>query len=412
MTIKEPHHPLLHPFAIPAKAESDFINIVSGAGTTLHDDQGRRYLDGMASLWYCQVGHGRTEIVDAVANQLKQTGSYSIFDPFTSTIARRAAEMIAERSPHADGRVMFGCSGSEAVDTALKFSRLIQQRRGLPDKQIIIRRTDAYHGTTFGGTASQGLAPNREGWGDLDPNFIEIPQSDIEAMATVFGAHGDRIAAVISEPVQGAGGVWPPVEGYLENMRRLCDQHGALLIFDEVICGFGRTGSWFGAQTYGVTPDLMTFAKGATSGYQPLSGVIISRAVADELEEDDSFLLRHGYTYSGHAGSCAAAVANIEIIEREGLVERANHIGREVTKGFEALKGDGLIEGYRGVGAVWAADLGEPAAEWSRKMTARGLISRGFDDALILCPPLVISDDEIAEFVEGIADLRRQMAPR
>lgn len=404
MTSSTQPHALLHPFGIPAMLESEFLNVVKAERTTITDDEGKTYLDGMASLWYCQVGHGRTEIVDAIAQQLNATGSYSIFAPFTSDISRKAAEMIVERSPHPDGRVMLGCSGSEAVDSSLKFARLIQQRRGNTDKQIIVRRTSAYHGTTFGGTAAQGLAENRVGWGDLDANFVEIANDDTEAMSTLFAEHGDRIAAVISEPVQGAGGVWPPVEGYLEEMRRLCDQHNSLLIFDEVICGFGRTGSWFGSQTYGVTPDLITFAKGATSGYQPLSGVILSREVAAELEADDSFILRHGYTYSGHAGSCAAAVANINIIEREGLVERANHVGKQITNGFDALQADGLIKGYRGVGAMWAADLGEPTIEMSKKMRANGLIARGFADAIILCPPLIITDDEIAKFIEGIAE--------
>ena len=398
-------HPLLHPFSVVAKPEAQFINVVKAEGTTLYDDAGNSYLDGMASLWYCQVGHGRTEIIDAIAEQLHRTGSYSIFDPFTSEVARTAATMIVERSPHPDGRVMLGCSGSEAVDSALKFARLIQQRRNQPDKQIIVRRTGAYHGTTIGATTAQGLAPNREGWGDLVPHFIEVPASDSEALATVFAEHGPNIAAVISEPVQGAGGVWPPVEGYHETSRRLCDLHDALLIFDEVICGFARTGSWFGAQTYGVTPDLMVFAKGATSGYQPLSGVIMSRAVAAELEEDDSFLLRHGYTYSGHAGSCAAAIANINIIEREELVNRASHVGEQISTGLAALQGDGLIKSYRGVGAMWAADLGRPSQEASGQLLAKGLVSRGFGDALILCPPLIITDDEIAQFIEAIAEL-------
>lgn len=405
MTNQASPHPLLHPFSFVAKPEAEFINVVKAQGTTLYDDSGNRYLDGMASLWYCQVGHGRTEIIDAVANQLHQTGSYSIFDPFTSDVAREAASMIVERSPHPDGRVMLGCSGSEAVDTALKFARLIQQRRDKPDKQIIIRRTGAYHGTTIGATTAQGLAPNREGWGDLVPHFIEVPGSDIEALATVFAEHGPNIAAVISEPVQGAGGVWPPAEGYHEASRRLCDQHDALLIFDEVICGFGRTGSWFGAQTYGVSPDLMVFAKGATSGYQPLSGVIMSRAIAAELEQDEAFLLRHGYTYSGHAGSCAAAIANINIIEREDLIARANHVGDQISNGLAALQGDGLIKSYRGVGALWAADLGQASQAASTQLQEKGFISRGFGDALILCPPFIITDDEIAQFIEAIAEL-------
>ncbi len=390
---------LMHPFAEPAKAESDFINIVSAKGSTLTDDTGKQYLDGMASLWYCQVGHGRSEIIEAVTAQMQQLEVYSIFDPFTNPRASEAADLIASKSPHPDGRVFLGCSGSEAVDTALKLARLVQQRRGSAERQIIVRRTHGYHGTNIGGTSAQGIELNREGWGDLLPHMMEIPSGNIEEAAKVFAQHGDRIAAVISEPVQGAGGVHPPEDGYLEGLRRLCDQHHSLLIFDEVICGFGRTGSWFGAQTFGVTPDLMTFAKGVTSGYQPLSGVIISKAVADELSEP-GFLLRHGYTYSGHPASCAAAVANIGIIESEGLVERSTHIGQKTVEGFDALVADGLLASYRGIGGVWAVELGRESLTVKTKMLADGVVVRGLGENIIWCPPLVVTDNEIGQFIE------------
>ena len=392
---------LMHPFAEPAKPESDFINIVSAKGSTLTADDGKRYLDGMASLWYCQVGHGRSEIIDAVTTQMRQLEVYNIFDHFTNPRASEAADLIASKSPHPDGRVFLGCSGSEAVDTALKLSRLVQQRRGSPDKQIIIRRTHGYHGTNMGGTSVQGIELNREGWGDLLPHMIEIPSDNIEEASKIFAEHGDRIAAVISEPVQGAGGVHMPEAGYLEGLRKLCDQHHALLIFDEVICGFGRTGSWFGADTFGVTPDLMTFAKGVTSGYLPLSGVIISKQVADELSEP-GFLLRTGYTYSGHPASCAAALANIRIIESEGLVNRANHIGRKTVEGFDALLADGLLTSYRGTAAIWAVELGRDAIPVKAKMFEEGVIVRGIAQNIIWCPPLVVTDNEIGQFIETL----------
>ncbi len=392
---------LLHPFAEPAKPESDFINIVSATGSMLTADDGKQYLDGMASLWYCQVGHGRTEIIDAVTAQMHQLEAYSIFDPFTNPRAREAADLIVSKSPHPDGRVFLGCSGSEAVDSALKLARLVQQRRGATDKQIIVRRTHGYHGTNVGGTSAQGIAPNREGWGDLLPHVMEIPNGNIEEASKLFAEHGDRIAAVISEPVQGAGGVHVPEDGYLEGLRRLCDQHDSLLIFDEVICGFGRTGSWFGAQTFGVTPDLMTFAKGVTSGYQPLSGVILSRRIADEISEP-GFLLRTGYTYAGHPASCAAAVANIGIIESEGLVDRASHIGRKSVEGFDALVADGLLASYRGVAGVWAVEIGRDSAPVKAKMLEEGVIVRGMGENIIWCPPLVVTDDEIGRFIETL----------
>ncbi|MEM9561826.1 MAG: aminotransferase class III-fold pyridoxal phosphate-dependent enzyme [Actinomycetota bacterium] len=393
---------LLHPFADPTKAEGDFINIVSAEGTTLTDDTGKQYLDGMASLWYCQVGHGRREIIDAVTTQLNTLDTYNIFDPFTNERAREAAALIASKSPHPDGRVFLGCSGSEAVDTALKLSRLVQQRRGLGDKQIIVRRTHGYHGTNFGGTSAQGISPNREGWGDLVPHFVEIANDNVEEAASLFAEHGDRIAAVMCEPVQGAGGVWPPEDGYLQGLRRLCDQHGSLLIFDEVICGFGRTGSWFGAQTFGVTPDLMTFAKGVTSGYQPLSGVIVSADAAADLGTDDHAILRHGYTYSGHPAAAAAGVANIQLIDDEGLVDRANHVGKKTVEGLDALAADGMIKGYRGVGAMWAADIGRDSIPIKNTMLADGVIIRAVGEAIIWCPPLTVTDDEVGRYIETL----------
>ncbi len=393
---------LLHPFSPPAMPEGDFIEIVRGEGSLVFDSDGREYVDAMANLWLCQVGHGRTEIIDAVTAQMRQIEAYNTFAPFTNGPASRVAEMIAERSPHPDGRVFLGCSGSEAVDTALKIARQVQQRRGHTGRQVIVKRTNGYHGTNFGGTSAQGIAPNREGWGDLVPHFVEVPHDDLEAAASVFADQGDRIAAVLTEPLQGAGGVFPPVDGYLEGLRRLCDDNGALLIFDEVICGFGRTGEWFGAQTFGVTPDLITFAKGVTSGYLPLSGVILSRSVCEELEEP-GFLLRTGYTYSGHQASCAAGIANLEIMEREGLDQRANHVGERFQEGLRALQADGLIESWRGMGAVYAAELGRDSIPVRNEILANGVIVRPIGTCLAICPPLVITDDEVGRVIDTMA---------
>ena len=397
---------LLHPFSPPVKPEADYLEIVRGEGSLVFDVDGKGYVDGIANLWLCQVGHGRTEIIDAVTEQMHRIEAYNTFAPFTNGPAAQVAEMIVERSPHPDGRVFLGCSGSEAVDTALKLARLVQQRRGQEGRQVVIRRTNGYHGTNFGGTSAQGIALNREGWGDLVPHFIEVPHDDLEAAATVFAEHGEHIAAVLTEPVQGAGGVHPPVDGYLEGLRRLCDDNGALLIFDEVICGFGRTGSWFGAQTFGVTPDLMTFAKGVTSGYQPLSGVTVSLSVCSELEEP-GFLLRTGYTYSGHQASCAAGIANIELMEAEGLVDRVDSIGERLRAGLTALEGDGLIESWRGMGAIYAAELGRDAVPARDKMLEAGVIVRPMGTCLAICPPLVITDDEIGRIIDAMADALR-----
>ena len=401
---------LIHPFSVLAQDENEFIKIVSGEGVMLRDDAGNEYIDALASLWLCQIGHGNRTVIDAITAQLEQLQTYNTFAPFSNGPAVEVAEMVRARSQHPDGRVFLGCSGSEAVDTVLKFARRVHQLRGDVDRQIIVRRTGGYHGVNVGGTSVQGLEPIRAGWGDLLPHVVEIPNDDVEPAAQLFAEHGDRIAAVISEPVQGAGGVIPPPDGYFEGLRRLCDEHGALLIFDEVICGFGRTGSWFGGQTFGVTPDMFTFAKGVTSGYLPLSGVVVSREIAELMESDPEKFL-HGYTYSGHPTACAAGVANIGVIESEGLVERASHIGTKMEEGFQALQGDGMLARYRGLGAIWAADLGYDAADTREAFLKRGVISRPVGNALMFCPPLVISDAEIGQIFDRLEDAIRASSP-
>lgn len=396
---------LLHPFADPHSSEDAFINIVKAEGSSLWDDTGKHYIDALASLWYCQVGHARQPMIDAITRQLNTLDTYNIFAPFTNDVAAAAAEDVVAVSPHPDGKVFFGCSGSEAIDTALKLARLIPQAAGDHDRQIIVKRTHGYHGTNFGGTSAQGIAPNREGFGDLVPHFVEVASDDIEAMATVFAEHGPRIAAVLSEPVQGAGGVFTPSDGYLEGLRRLCDDNGSLLIFDEVICGFGRTGEWFASQTYGVTPDMITFAKGVTSGYQPVSGVIVSKATNDKF---DVPLLRHGYTYSGHPSCTAAVTANINLLREENLIERARHLGTLFADGLGALASDGIIESYRGVGAIWAADLGDgvDSIPVRNRMIDAGTVVRGIGSAIAFCPPLIATEAEVGQMIDTLAQCR------
>ena len=397
----------LHPFAPPTR--SDFITLVRGEGSTVYDDQGRGYLDAMASLWYCNVGHGRTEIADAVSAQMRALATYNTFDPWTNEPAEAVTALIAERAPVDEPRVFLTNSGSEAVDSAIKIARITQHLRGRPDKQLVITREHAYHGVTYGGMAAQGLAPNQAGFGPMVPGFLHVPHHDLEAVARLLTERGDEVAAVIAEPVQGAGGVHPPVPGYLEGLRRLCDQHDALLIADEVICGFGRLGTWFGVERYGVRPDLLTFAKAVTSGYLPLGGVVVGRAVRDALEADPAFVLRHGHTYSGHPTACAAGVANLAIIEREGLVERAEGIGARLGAGLRALAADGEVAEVRGEGAVWAAQLhpDRDANAVRDRMLELGVVARPLWGAMAFCPPLVMTDDELDRCVDALATALR-----
>ena len=403
----------LHPFAKPSRER--FITVARGEGARIFDVDGREYIDGMASLWYCAVGHGRADMAAAIANQVSTIEAYSAFDPFTTRVADELCERIAVLSPIADSRVFLCNSGSEAVDSAMKLARLAHVQAGRPERTLIISRGRGYHGTNYGGTSAQGIPPNRAGYGPLVGDVIQVDPDDIEELASVMSTNSERLAAVISEPVQGAGGVFPPTDEYLQQTRRLCDRHGAYLIFDEVITGFGRLGTWFGAQHFGVTPDLLTFAKAVTSGYQPLGGVIIGRAVCDPLEADTGFLLRHGYTYSGHASACAAALENLDIMEREGLLERAIHIGRRLESGLGALAADGLIDHARGRVAVWAAAHNpgvDPMAVRDRMLTA-GAITRALNtDTNSFCPPLVITDAELDRLIDIFATVTAESQPK
>jgi adenosylmethionine-8-amino-7-oxononanoate aminotransferase len=288
----------------------------------------------------------------------------------------------------------------------MKLARVAHVQAGNLEKTIIISRNRGYHGTNYGGTSAQGLALNKIGYGQLLPEVVQVDSDNIEDLASFMKDNGARVAAIITEPLQGAGGVYPPADGYLEGARKLCDQYGALLIFDEVITGFGRLGTWFAANYYNVVPDLLCFAKGVTSGYQPLGGVFVGRAALNALERDPDFFLRHGYTYSGHSSVCAAALKNLEIIERDGLIERAKHVGKRLSDGLHSLAADGIIDSVRGAGAIWAAGLkpDQNCVTIRDTMIKRGVIARSINaDTNAFCPPFVITDQQIDKLLDIFA---------
>jgi putrescine---pyruvate transaminase len=394
----------LHPYASPAS--DNFVNIVRGDGAVVFDDSGKRYVDGMASLWYCNVGHGRAEVAEAVAEQMKTLEAYQTFDIFTNPPAERICAELAEIAPMPRARVFLTSSGSEAVDSGIKLARIAQVRRGQPQRTVVVGRKFAYHGVTYGGLSAQGLPPNQEGFGPLLPDVEHVDNDDIKDLEKLFANRGDEIAVVLAEPVIGAGGVRPPVSGYLEEVRRLCDAHGAFLLFDEVICAFGRLGQWWGANFYNVQPDLVTFAKGVTSGYVPLGGVLVGQAVRDALEGDAAFMLRHGHTYSGHPTACAAATAVLDITRREDLISRAAPIGDRLSRGLNEILAAGDVVEVRGEGAVWAVEVpdGISAIDVRGAMLERGVISRPIVNALAFCPPLVIEDADLDQIVEVLAE--------
>jgi adenosylmethionine-8-amino-7-oxononanoate aminotransferase len=394
----------LHPFAKPSR--ESFIRIVRGEGALVWDSDGNELVDGMASLWYCAVGHGRDEIADAISAQARVIAGYSCFDPFTNGPAEQLATELHGIAPMDDSRIFLCSSGSEAVDTAMKLARIAHVQAGQPQRKLIISRTRGYHGVNYGGTSAQGIAPNRENFGPFVADVVQVPADDVEGLASLMAQHSDTIAAVLTEPVQGAAGIYPPEEGYLQSLRKLCDQHGAYLIFDEVITGYGRLGSWFAAHHFGVRPDLVTFAKGVTSGYQPLGGVFVGPGPRAALERDPDFFLRHGFTYSGHPVACVAALTNLAIIRREGLVERATHVGAQLSGGFRSLAADGVIDHTRGEGAMWAAGLrpDQNAMAIRDEMLRRGVICRAINtDTLTFCPPLVVTDDQVGRIVDTLA---------
>jgi adenosylmethionine-8-amino-7-oxononanoate aminotransferase len=394
----------LHPFAKPTREQ--FVRIVRGEGAVLWDADGQPLIDAMASLWYCAIGHGRTEMADAIAAQVSTLEASSCFDPFTNDPADQLAERIVGLSPLPAARVFLTSGGSESVDTAMKLARLHHVLRGEPERSVIVSRQRGYHGVAYGGTSAQGIAPNREGYGPLVPGVVQVPADDIEAVAALLAEHSGEVAAVLTEPVQGAGGVFPPPEGYLAALRRLCDQHGALLIFDEVICGFGRLGTWFAADRYAVEPDLLTFAKAVTSGYVPCGGVVVGRRVREALEADPAFFLRHGFTYSGHPTAAAAGLRNLDIIEDEALVERAGTMGARLGEGLRALAADEVIAEARGDGAVWAAGMrpDQDAVAVRDRMLELGVITRAIGaETCTFCPPLVTTDAQIDQIIDALA---------
>ena len=406
---------VLHPFAAPARSAGDYLEIVRAEGCRLEDAAGRRYLDGTAALWFCAAGHGRREISDAVAAQMRELDAFHTFGSFTNAPEQRLAALLAELEPIPDARVLLVNSGSEAIDSAMKLTRAGHRANGQAGRTVFLTRIGAYHGVMIGGTSIGGLPANRRSFGPLLGDCFQVQRDSLEAMRAAVEYHGpDRIAAIFTEPVQGAGGVFPPPDGYLEGLRQLCDECGAILVFDEVITGFGRLGSWFASHHYGVTPDLMTFAKGVTSGYLPLGGVVVGPRLRGWLEAEEEYLLAHGGTYAGHPTCCAAAVANLEILRSERLPERAAVAGRRLRAGLQALASRPGVAEVRGEGLMQALGL---APELAAAAVVAGLLSRGVigrpipsANTVAFSPPLVISDDEIDELLSALDGALREAA--
>jgi adenosylmethionine-8-amino-7-oxononanoate aminotransferase len=329
---------------------------------------------------------------------MSKLAAFHTFDRFTNEPAERLTTRLAAMAPMPGARVFLTSGGSESVDTAIKLARLAQHVGGAPERRLVISRKPSYHGTTYAAMTATGLPLNQDGYGPLVPDMVQVPYDDVDALDDVLAERGHELCAILAEPVVGAGGVYPPPPGYLSALRDRCDRHGAFLILDEVITGFGRLGRWWGAQRFEVVPDMVTFAKGVTSGYQPVGGVLVGVGVREKLEADPGLLLRNGHTYGGHPTACAAGLANLDIIEREDLLERAVKVGDRLRNALEAVVDGEHITSVRGDGAMWAVGLGSHvnAVEVRDEMLFREVIARPIGaDAMAFCPPYVMAEADI-----------------
>jgi len=385
-----------------------------GEGAYIWDEAGRRYLDATASLWYCNVGYGREEIADAASTQIRRLAAYSTFGDVSNRPAIELAERVASLAPVADSKVFLTSGGSDSIDTAAKMARRYWQVKGNSERTVFITRERAYHGMHVAGTSLAGIEANAAGYGELVDDVVKIQWDSVDALRDAISKAGpERVAAFFCEPVIGAGGVFAAPGGYLEGVRQVCRETGVLFVADEVITGFGRVGSWFASTRWSLEPDLMTCAKGITSGYLPMGAVIAAPWVAEPFYDGTAGLWRHGYTYAGHATAAAAALANLDILEREALPDRAKALEAELADALAPLEDDDLIsEVRRGVGVlaavqlepeVIAADASLPA-RFVAACRANGVLTRALGTgALQISPALILSAGETRELVEGIS---------
>ncbi|MHA6630669.1 aminotransferase family protein [Pseudonocardia sichuanensis] len=400
-----------HPFAaMGAVRRSEFV-VTRGEDVWLWDDAGHRYLDATASLWCVNAGHGRAEIADAVAAQMRELATYQTFADVANPPALELTRRLAALAPVPGAKVFLVSGGGEAIDTAAKIAREYFARTGQPERTVLVSRRHAYHGTHGFGTALGGMPANRLA-APFVPDVVQVEWDDPAALEAEFERIGpERVAAFFAEPVIGAGGVLPPPPGYVERVREICTRHGVLFVADSVICGFGRLGDWFGLDRFGVEPDLITFAKGVTSGYVPLGGVVAHERVAAPFFADGAPAFRHGPTYAGHPTACAAALANLDVLENEGLLKRADALEGSLHAAVRSLADHPLVvEARGGTGALAAIELdpqrlaADPAlpAAVARAARDRGVLVRPMISAIAVSPPLTMTDEHVELLVDAL----------
>jgi putrescine---pyruvate transaminase len=404
-------HPVSDMHAVQASGE---LLLDRGEGCHLWDDKGNRYVDSTGGLWYANVGYGRAEIADAAAAQMRKLHAYSHYGDVSSRPTTDLAERISAIAPMEDAAVFFTSGGGESIETVVKLVRRYWSLLEQPDRTVIISRERAYHGLAGYGTSIVGTEAFKVGVGPLAGDTARVAWDSAEALETTIREIGpERVAAFFCEPIIGAGGVLLPPEGYLHAVREICRTHGVLFVADEVICGYGRTGDWFACGRVGIDPDAVTFAKGITSGYIPLGGVIVGRTIQEPFWGTAAAgVWRHGYTYSGHATAAAAAHANLDIIEREGLVARGLELETEIAEAIAPLADHELVSEIRsGFGAVAAIQIDpalladDPGLTDRVTLRARshgvltGTLTGG---GLQISPPLIITRTELGEVASGI----------
>jgi putrescine aminotransferase len=426
---------LIHP-NLPGSVDERCV-LVRGEGCRLWDADGTEYLDATGGLWLCQVGHGRRELAEVAARQIERLEYFASFWEFSNDQAINLAVRLAELAPDGITHSFFTSGGSESNETAIKIARLYHRRRGEPERDWIIARRYGYHGVGYGSGTATGIEEFREGFGPMLPHVEHVTppypyHSELyggqdttdfvlrELEQTIERLGPSRVAAMIGEPVIGAGGVIVPPADYWPRVRELLRSHGILLIADEVVTGFGRTGAWFASEAMGMEPDLVSVAKGITSGYVPLGAVLFGDEIAEVIGGGEGF--HHGFTYFGHPVACAVALANIDIIEREGLVEAAERTGALLAAELAPLAGLPAVGEVRGRGMIVGIELvadketrapiafaGAPVEDVVRR--DHGVIVRNVGPVVAMSPPLVMSEDEARRVAAAVGDVLSRLAP-
>lgn len=402
----------------PAQAHTPTVNgrqlvVERGEGSWLYTSDGRKLFDGTAGLWHANIGHGNAELAQAAYEQMLQLETYHIFARYSNDKAIALGEKLAELSPIERAKIILNSGGSDAIDVACKLARRHWQREGRDTKKIILSREFAYHGLHAYGTSIAGLEFNREGYGSdsLVPETARVSFNDATEVEQVIERIGaENIAAFVTEAVQGTGGVNPPAPGYLEAIEQICRENHILFILDEVITGFGRMGTMFAAEYYGLQPDMITFAKGVTSGYAPLGGVMVAPRIWKPFYVDspDTPIFRHGATYAGHATASAVALKHLELLEREQLVARVARLAPVLRRELDALAtGRETITEVRSAGLLGGVTLHESlsAEQICDDLVELGFIGRPLrGNTIQISPPFIVSEDELSDFINAIGE--------